>query len=175
MLGNRTKHGDEAPAPGVTIEVPSVGDGSEMWRIARDTGVLDLNSSYAYLLWARDFAATSVVAKVGTRPIGFVTGYLRPDEPETLFVWQVAVESSYRGAGVARTMLEAVVAQARARGARFLDTTITTANTASVRLFSALARDHGVGLERWLLFPAELFPDGHDSETLYRIGPWPDR
>ncbi|MCZ9340443.1 diaminobutyrate acetyltransferase, partial [Streptomyces sp. TRM76130] len=45
------------------IDRPRVTDGATLWRIARDSKVLDLNSSYAYLLWCRDFAATSAVAR----------------------------------------------------------------------------------------------------------------
>ncbi|MEU3648839.1 diaminobutyrate acetyltransferase [Lentzea sp. NPDC034063] len=175
MFGNRTKHGDDALSSATTIDHLRPGDGAELWRLARDTGVLDLNSSYSYLMWVRDFAATSVVARQDGRPIGFVTGYLRPDEREVLFVWQVAVDRSHRGRGVARAMLDALVERGREQGARFLETTITTANSASIRLFTALARDAGVRLERHLLFPSELFPDGHDTETLYRLGPWPGR
>ncbi len=57
-------------------------DGAAIWRIARDSKVLDLNSSYSYLLWCRDFAATSAVARgENGEPIAFVTGYLRPTAP----------------------------------------------------------------------------------------------
>ncbi len=51
-----------------------------MWRIARDSKTLDLNASYAYILWCRDFAATSVVATVDEQPAGFVTGYRPPSD-----------------------------------------------------------------------------------------------
>ncbi|CAO0837892.1 L-2,4-diaminobutyric acid acetyltransferase OS=Streptomyces microflavus OX=1919 GN=ectA_1 PE=3 SV=1 [Streptomyces microflavus] len=55
-------------------------DGAAIWRIARDSEVLDLNSSYSYLLWCRDFAATSAVARgEDGEPIAFVTGYIRPE------------------------------------------------------------------------------------------------
>ena len=57
-----------------------------MWRLARDGGTLDLNTSYAYLLLARDFAATSRLAVRDGEGVGFVLGYLRPAAPETLFV-----------------------------------------------------------------------------------------
>ncbi|MDT7748845.1 MAG: L-2,4-diaminobutyric acid acetyltransferase, partial [Pseudonocardiales bacterium] len=75
-------------APPVRIEAPTVDDGVEVWRIARDSKVLDVNSRYAYLLWCRDFAETTVVARAGRRVLGFVTGYRRPEEPNTLLVWQ---------------------------------------------------------------------------------------
>lgn len=67
-----------------------------MWRIARDSQVLDLNASYAYVLWCRDFAGTSVVATVNGEVVGFVTGYRRPKQPATLMVWQVAVDEQLR-------------------------------------------------------------------------------
>lgn len=78
-----------------------------MWRIARDSQALDLNSSYSYLLWCRDFAGTSVVARgEDGGPIGFVTGYVRPERPQTLVVWQVAVDDEHRGRGLAGAMLD---------------------------------------------------------------------
>ena len=83
-----------------------------MWRLARDSGALDLNTSYAYLLFARDFADTCKVAVVDGEVVGFVLGYRRPTEPETLFVWQIAVDARLRGHGLAARLLEAVAEDA---------------------------------------------------------------
>ncbi|MFJ4683564.1 diaminobutyrate acetyltransferase [Streptomyces sp. NPDC091377] len=156
------------------IDRPSVADGASLWRLAKESGNLDLNSSYAYLLWCRDFADTSVVARDedGT-PVGFVTGYLRPDRPGTLLVWQVAVDSAYRGRGLAAHLLDALTAHVAAdRPLTDVETTITPGNTASERLFASYAARHGARVEREVLFAAALFPDGpHDPEILYRIGP----
>jgi L-2,4-diaminobutyric acid acetyltransferase len=156
------------------IDRPSVADGAALWRMARDSKVLDLNSSYSYLLWCRDFAATSAVARDEHRePVGFVTGYVRPDRPDTLLVWQVAVDESHRGRGLAAALLDGLVARTAAeRGPTVVETTITPGNTASERLFTSFAERHGARLEREVLFDAGLFPDGpHDPEVLYRIGP----
>ena len=156
------------------IDRPVVADGAALWRIARDSKVLDLNSSYSYLLWCRDFAATSAVARGSDGvPVGFVTGYVRPDRPGTLLVWQVAVDAAYRGQGLAATLLDGLAARIAAEhGLRSVETTITPGNTASERLFTSFAERHGARLEREVLFDARLFPDGpHDSEVLYRIGP----
>ena len=74
---------------GLKLDTPRVDDGAAFWRIARDSRVLDLNSSYSYLLWCRDFAATSVVARDGNGdPVGFITGYVRPQQEQTLLIWQ---------------------------------------------------------------------------------------
>ncbi|MFE9247375.1 diaminobutyrate acetyltransferase [Streptomyces sp. NPDC007088] len=159
---------------GLRLDGPEVQDGAAIWRIAKDSGTLDLNSSYSYLLWCRDFAGTSVVARDASgAPVGFVTGYVRPEKPRTLVVWQVAVDASQRGRGLAAALLDGLAARVAARQELTgLETTITPGNTASERLFASFARRHGAGLEREVLFDAGLFPDGgHDSEVLHRIGP----
>jgi diaminobutyrate-2-oxoglutarate transaminase len=151
-----------------------------MWRLARATRVLDLNSPYSYLLWCRDFAATSVVAgdpDGGLR--GFVTGYVRPDRPDTLVVWQVAVDPAHRRQGLATLMLDELVDRLAARAVRRVETTVTPGNTASDRLFTAFAERRGGGLGRQLLFAPDAFPgsaspDGpqHEAEILYSMGPF---
>jgi len=117
----------------LTIDVPRVEDGAAIWRIARDSEVLDLNSSYSYLLWCRDFAGTSAVARTDDgRPVGFVTAYLRPDRPRTLLVWQVAVDTAHRGRGLAARLLDALTARVMSEhGVTGIETTITPGNTAS--------------------------------------------
>ncbi|GAA2417269.1 diaminobutyrate acetyltransferase [Streptomyces glaucosporus] len=163
-----------ATQTGILLEPPGVEDGAAVWRIARDSRALDLNSSYSYLLWFRDFAATSVVARGdGGEPVGFTTGYVRPERPRTLVVWQIAVEERQRGRGLAAAMLDHLAARLRPRGVRYLETTVTPANTASNRLFTVFARRHGAALGREVLFDGGLFPDGHEPEVLYRIGPLP--
>ncbi|MFH9616742.1 diaminobutyrate acetyltransferase [Streptomyces pratensis] len=155
------------------LEEPTVEDGASAWRIARDSRVLDANSSYSYLLWCRDFAATSVVARdeQGTA-IAFATGYIRPELPGTLVIWQIAVDEGRRGRGLAGAMLDHLTARLQSRGVlQCLETTIGAENEASHRLFLSFAERHGAPVERELLFPARLFPDAHESEHLYRIGP----
>ncbi|MEH0422291.1 diaminobutyrate acetyltransferase [Streptomyces sp. B21-083] len=175
------------------IDLPVIADGAALWRIARDSKVLDLNSSYSYLLWCRDFAATSAVARdTDGRPVGFVTGYVRPERPGTLLIWQVAVDADHQGRGLAAALLDGLTRRVGAeRGLTSLETTITPGNTASERLFTSFAERHGATVEREVLFDAGLFPsepaepeephtrhglhDLHEPEVLYRIGPlsWP--
>ncbi|MFF2849204.1 diaminobutyrate acetyltransferase [Streptomyces sp. NPDC058001] len=165
---------------GLRIDRPEVADGAVIWRIAKDSKALDLNSSYSYLLWCRDFAGTSVVARgADGRPVGFITGYIRPSRPETLVVWQVAVDAAHRGRGLAAALLDGLTAQVAAGQAAAesaltsVETTIAPGNTASERLFTSYAERHGAPVEREVLFGAGAFPDGpHDPEVLYRIGPF---
>lgn len=156
------------------IDHPAVTDGAALWRIAKDSKTLDLNSSYSYLLWCRDFAATSAVARdTNGTPVGFLTGYVRPEQPHTLLVWQVAVDAAHRGRGIAAALLDGLTARLGAeRGITCVETTITPDNTASERLFTSYADRHGAALSREVLFDSGLFPDGpHEPEVLYRIGP----
>lgn len=156
------------------LDTPGLADGAEMWRIARDSEVLDVNSSYSYLLWCRDFSRTSVVASdEDGRLVGFVTGYVRPDSPRTLVVWQVAVDRAHRGRGLAARMLDDLAIRGTAVGVRQMETTITPGNRASQRLFTSFGERHGALVEREELFSEDLFPEGqgHEPEVLYRIRP----
>jgi L-2,4-diaminobutyric acid acetyltransferase len=153
----------------LTIGHPEISDGVACWRLAEATGVLDVNSRYAYLLWCRDFAATSVVARRDEEVVGFVTGFRRPEEPSTLVVWQVGVDAAVRGRGVAAAMLDALFD--RVPGVDHLEATVTPDNTASVALFSRFAQRRGAPVRHRELFGAELLGDDHAPEILFRIGP----
>lgn len=158
-------------ATDVLIESPSKSDGAALWRIARDSQKLDLNSSYAYLLWCQDFADTSVVARVDGAAVGFVLGYRRPAVPGSALVWQVAVDASQRGRGLAGKLLDALFTRLVDEGVQYLDTTITPDNEASIRLFESFAKRWDAPLERSELFAAADFPDEHEPEAIFRIGP----
>lgn len=153
----------------IDLRAPRLSDGADLWRLTRDTGALDLNSSYQYLLWCRDFAETSVVGvSEDGRLMGFVTGFLRPDEPTTLMVWQVAVDAAARGRGLASRMLDYLV---ETTGVDHLETTVTDDNAASKAMFASLAQRHEADHDVTALFTPEMYPDGHDTEYLHRIGP----
>lgn len=154
----------------IDLRSPRVADGADMWHLTRATGVLDVNSSYHYLLWCRDFADTSVVAAdQDGNMMGFVTGFFRPQQPVTLLIWQVAVDSAARGQGLASRMLDYLV---EITGAQRLETTVTDDNAASKRLFASLAERHEASHEIEPLFTSAMYPDGHDTEYLHRIGPF---
>jgi len=150
------------------IDCPSTRDGAAIWRIARDSGKLDLNSSYAYLLWCHDFADTSAVARVDDDVVGFVIGYRRPAAQDTVVVWQIAVDAGQRGKGTAAALLDFVVNRT---GVRHVETTITPDNDASNALFRSAADRWGAQMRVAGEFDAGQFPDDHETEVLYRIGP----
>lgn len=167
---------EAAGREGVRLTHPSPEDGPHMWRLAGETG-MDVNSPYAYTLWCRDFAATSVVARdTDGRVAAYVTGYVRPDSPDTYFLWQVAVDSAYRGQRLARRMLDFIGDEIAEQGLQYLEATVTPDNEASRALFASFARSRETEAVWSPLFGEEHFPkhgdEPHEPEDLVRIGPF---
>lgn len=147
-----------------------------MQRLVADSEILDLNSTYAYVLMASDFADTCVVAERDGTLCGFITAYHPPTRPEVLFVWQVAVARSVRRTGLAGTMLDDLVRQVRRDRHGHpvtVEATVAASNSTSRALFSAFARRHGVPMtEHRRFLSVHLDADlAHEDEPILRIGP----
>jgi diaminobutyrate acetyltransferase len=136
-----------------------------MWALAARAG-LDLNSPYAYVMWAEYQEATSIVAEAEDELVGFVTGFRVPGAPDTVFVWQIAVDERQRGAGIGGRMLDELVGRT---GAHFIEATVTPDNGPSTALFRALGARHGNDVEETLAYGEHLFPEGHDAEIRFRV------
>ena len=158
----------------IAIRQPSVTDGAEIWRIVKESGTLDFNSAYLYLLLCKDFAETCRVAERDGRLVGFVTGYRPPGREDVIFLWQVGVDAACRGQRLGNALVSTFLQAAAERGARVLETTISPSNQASQALFRGIARDLGVPCEVSPCFAATDFPpnNDHEAEELYRIGPF---
>lgn len=165
------KADERASGPESKIEIgpPSIADGVRMWELAVASQVLDAKPRYAYALWCRDFARTSVVARRDGEVVGYVTGYLRPEAPSTVFVWQVCVSSAAQGAGVGGGMLDAVFGAVA--GTDRMETTITPDNDSSIALFTKFAQRQGLTVDRTELFGRDVLGDDHEPEFLYSIRP----
>lgn len=157
----------------IEIVSPEVTHGGDIWRLAKGSEELDLNSSYMYLLFARDFAETSRVVLVDDEVVAFTLAYRRAEEPECLFVWQIAVDEEHRGRGFARRMLDDLIASSLESDdpIRKVESTVTKDNTASNGLFHGLAERWGADLRTDPLFDESHFPDEHEAELLHEIGP----
>jgi L-2,4-diaminobutyric acid acetyltransferase len=134
---------------------------------------LDTNSAYCNLLQCSHFADTSVIAKESDQCLGFVSGYLIPARPDTLFVWQVVVSEAARGRGLASQLLEQLLERPACQQVRYVETTITEDNAASWALFRKLANHLTAELSEAVGFDKEThFHGAHASEHLLRIGPF---
>lgn len=151
----------------IVIDAPSLDDGVELWRAAQAAGGLDVNPRYAYVLWARDFAATTAVAHLGGEVVGYVTAYRRPDAPSTLFVWQVAVLPAARRRGLGQRMLHHLVDRNPAITA--LEATVTPDNAASHAMFGRFASERGSEVTVTPLFTTAHLGAEHEPEHLLHI------
>lgn len=155
------------------LRTPTTADAAAIHDLVLDTGVLDQNSRYLYLLLCRDFSETSVVAEDAGQLVGFVTGYRLPESPEVLFVWQIGVAAEYRGRGIAKAMLLHLLARVCGKGVCCLEATVAESNQASQKLFGSISTALSATLQRVPGFGASLFGDsGHEPEPGIRIGPF---
>jgi L-2,4-diaminobutyric acid acetyltransferase len=157
--------------PALRYRSPDKADGARMWTMVKDSGKLDLNSPYYYLTMSHWFSDTCLIAEnpQDNSLVGIVTGFRLPADPQTLFVWQVAVDEQYRGQGIAITLLDELAAQA---DVRFVVATISPSNLSSKRLFEkwAIAKEAAIVVSEG--FSECYFPgQQHEQEDLYRIGP----
>ena len=151
-----------------------------MWKLARDSGRLDLNSPYAYLLFAEHFSDTCLIAESEGDPVGFALGFRTPARADTLFIWQIAVAPKERKNGIGVSMLTALLddlsEDLRHDGIRYLEATVTPSNMASQRMFRSLADRLETAFEEGVtpVFSEDMFPkheDTHEEEWSIRIGP----
>lgn len=156
-----------------TIRETTADDGAAVWSLVRRAGTLDLNTPYCYLLLCDAFRGTCRVAESDGRIVGFVSALIRPDRPDTLFFWQIAVEPAMRGQGLGLALLRDAFRGAAGR-VHFVEATVSPSNRASGKLFEAFAREleavlvRGDGGYRADDFPTET---EHEEEPLLRIGP----
>ena len=171
----------------IALQRPQGGDGAAVWALIRDAGGLDVNSAYCYMLLCDHFRDTCVIARKGTRAVGFVSAYEKPRERSgadgstrgrTLFVWQIAVASDERGNGVGGRLLQTLVErcsdQFKDEAGWYVEATVGPSNEASRALFHRLARSCGVALVESDGYRSDSFPEGleHDDERLLTLGPF---
>jgi L-2,4-diaminobutyric acid acetyltransferase len=158
---------------GVEFRKPLVSEAIQIHKLVVDSGTLDENSLYCYLLLCRDFADTCVVAVAEGEIVAFVTAYRPPDRQDVVFVWQIGVSAEFQRRGLGLELLRRLVVQPACQDCSFLEATITPSNVASLGMFQRLAGEMQAGFEVAEGFTSELFGDaGHEEELLFRMGPW---
>lgn len=162
-----------ARATPVTFRVPDLDDGAEMWRLARTSEALETNTPYSYLMLADLMAESCVVAERGDEIVGFVSGLIPAQRPDTLFVWQIGVDRRARARGLGRRMIAEILGRECCADVRYLEATVTPSNKASAALFRSVARHFGAPCIVTSGYPRSAFPgSGHEEERLFRIGPF---
>lgn len=159
--------------PSIALRPPEAADGPQLHALVRACKPLDENSVYCNLLQCTHFADTCVAAELDNELVGFISGYIPPKQPDTLFVWQVAVSEKARGQGLAKRMLDELIRRPTCDEVRFIETTITPDNDASWAMFRGFARQRKMLTETFILFDSRIhFSGEHTEEHLLRIGPF---
>lgn len=157
----------------INLRVPAIEDGMSVYNLNERCPPLDPNSSYCNFLQCGHFSSTSVAAELDTELVGFISAYRLPERPDTLFIWQVAVDERARGVGLASRMLMHIFARPVSEGVHYLETTITQDNQPSWALFKRLAKTLSADVKSSEWLDKDSHFDGqHDSEALVRIGPF---
>lgn len=152
---------------------PRVEDGDQVWTLVKEAQILDLNSSYSYLMLCKFFRDTCVVAECNNKVVGFVSAFRPPTDDQSIFVWQVVVDRSQRGKGLASRLLKEVLRREACKEVRYVTATISPSNEPSQGLFKRLAKDMNTECQVSEFFSEEMFPgEGHEKELLFRIGPF---
>ncbi len=158
---------------GLTFQEPEIAHGSAIHSLIKACPPLDVNSVYSYLLLCAHFPRTCVVVENQGEIAGYISGYIKSDDPEVFFVWQVAVGAAGRGRGLGKRMLHHLVDRPYCAGVHYMETTITPDNEASWALFRSFARDRGAECHDRVLFAPDHFGgEGHEPEHVLRIGPF---
>ncbi|WP_193335497.1 diaminobutyrate acetyltransferase [Devosia beringensis] len=158
------------------IRMPIAADGPAVWKLIAATPSLDKNSLYCNLLQCSHFAATCALAEGDGAVVGWLSGYVPPEQADTLFVWQVCVAEAARGQGLARRMIGNVLARPGAQSIERIACTITADNAPSWALFGSIAQALKAELAQEEHFTRAVHFDGsHDSELAVSIGPFDRR
>ena len=165
--------GFRLPGNGPVLRAPSLDDARHVHALVQACPPLDVNSLYVYLLLSHHHAETCVVAQGADGLLqGFVSAYVPPKTPDTLFVWQVAVHERARGTGLGGKMLSHVLERTALTGISYIETTVGPDNTASRAMFASLARKRNTQIAESALFEMHHFGhEAHEEERLLRLGP----
>jgi len=153
-----------------TLRQPVAEDGADIWELVRACKPLDENSMYCNLIQCDHFRDTCVVAELNGKVAGWVSAYVLPYDPQTLFVWQVAVSEEARGTGLGTLMLSHLLGREVCADVTRLQTTITADNAPSWALFRKFAGTRDAGLDIQPYFTQALhFRERHKTEYMVTI------
>jgi len=156
----------------LSFRAPVADDGPAMHALVDRCKPLDLNSRYCYIILCEHFASTCAVVELDGEVAAMITAYVPPEQCDTLFVWQVAVDAHLRGQGVAKKLMRHLLGRNNLQNIRFVEATVNPSNDASRSLFHSLAHDRSCQIDENLLFDAAMFGEGdHEQENLIRVGP----
>ncbi|PVA97620.1 diaminobutyrate acetyltransferase [Mycobacteroides abscessus] len=156
----------------IHYRTPTVKDSSTVHALVAQTKALDLNSWYYYAMFFQDFRQTCMVVDVNGELAGFVTGYIRPRYPDTLFLWQTATTLNHGISNLGLNLLDELIKSVQKKtDIRYVEATIDPRNKAIAMQFRLLARKLKAQKSEEIRFAVEDFVQLEHDEQLIRIGP----
>lgn len=155
----------------IYIRKPKKEFSKKIFQLVKSCGNLDVNSEYLYLLQTTHFKECCSIALCDDEVVGFVSGYKNPNNENTLFIWQVAIDENFRGLGLANKLIINTLKRKLNSNITAINTTVSPSNKSSIKMFEKLASKLNTQMKSKSFFKKEDFIDAHEEETLYEIGP----
>ncbi len=155
----------------IQIVHPTIGDAKCIYNLIKKSKPLDVNSQYLYMLQTTYFNDTCIVAKQYEEVVGFVSGFIHPKDENIFFVWQVAVDSNFRGQNIAFSMLKQLFESSKLSNIKYIHTTISPSNIASQKVFEKFAKIFEFDKEISIFATKDYFEEAHEDELLYMMKP----
>jgi L-2,4-diaminobutyric acid acetyltransferase len=102
---------------------------------------------YVYWIMEGYFSSSNYVVLDGNKIIGFICALPSIDK-KCYFIWQIVVDTEYRGRRVATLLVNHIIEEAKLKGYNKLELTINYDNKASYKLFERIANEHNTSLKK---------------------------
>lgn len=120
-------------------------------------------------LWFQHFTGTSWIAETEDgRVVGFLIGFISPDDPTTGYVHMIGADPNRRGRGLGRSLYDAFSADVAIHGVRRIKAITWPGNRVSVGFHTAIGFqvDAGPGTQRLYGTPAHPAYDGEGEDRV---------
>jgi len=156
----------------IILRNPTVDDAISVLSLIRNCNPLDENSQYLYVLLCDQFSKTCVIAELDSKVVGFLSSFISPKNPDTLFIWQAAVSEKFRNKGMAKNLLSYVLNH-HGNSIKNLVATVTSSNKSSLKFLKNFSKDLGADFSIKTYYSSKVLGSNHESEDLVTIGPIP--
>lgn len=124
-------------------------------------------------LWFQHFRGTSWIVEAAGRPVGFLVGFISPDDPTLAYVHMVATDPNRRRRGFGRELYERFIGDVSGRGVTRVRAITWPGNRNSVAFHGALGFRPVGGAGSMNLYGTPAFPDydypGEDRVLFERL------
>jgi len=119
------------------LRVRALGDAPDAFGSTLEAALARADADWVHKLANPDDLELPLVAEVAGVPVGLVWGTIELSDPYTSHLFQMWVVPAFRGRGVGRMLLDAMVDWARRRGATRVLLAVSRGNNDALRLYAA--------------------------------------